>query len=478
MQMDKTKQKIAFSFLVAIFLAAFEGVVVSTAAPVLVKSLHDFEMLSWIFSIFLLTSAISTPIYGKLADLYGRKRIFIIGISIFLIGSLFAGLSQTMTQLIIFRGIQGIGAGAILTIGFTMIGDIFTVEERSIIQGAVSSIWGVAGLIGPLLGGFLIDYLSWHWIFLINIPFGLICIYILVKFVHEQKPTIKPKIDYIGAILLSIAIGTFLYGIMQLNEDVHLAINLFIITFISAILFYLQEAKISEPIVPLFILNKDSIIVNIVTFLSSFILIGCSVYLPLHIQSIMGYSATIAGISLVTTSISWFVSSIFTATLLKKYPTNFIIMVSSLILIFSSWLLTTLTIDTSLYYLSFYVFFFGFGFSGTLNTLTIIVQDSVKYNLRGAAIGLNMLTRLLAQTIGVTILGAYLNLATDTYISSYNLINITMQNFYDNTTPQYNDILRHALFYGLNHIYYVLIGIGIICFFFSYFIPKHHSHNS
>ena len=237
MQMDKTKQKIAFSFLVAIFLAAFEGVVVSTAAPVIVKSLHDFEMLSWIFSIFLLTSAISTPIYGKLADLYGRKRIFIIGISIFLIGSLFAGLSQTMTQLIIFRGIQGIGAGAILTIGFTMIGDIFTVEERSIIQGAVSSIWGIAGLIGPLLGGFLIDYLSWHWIFLINIPFGLICIYILVKFVHEQKPTIKPKIDYIGAILLSIAIGTFLYGTMQLNEDFHLATNLFIITFISAILF-------------------------------------------------------------------------------------------------------------------------------------------------------------------------------------------------------------------------------------------------
>lgn len=113
-----------------------------------------------------------------------------------------------------------------------------------------------------------------------------------------------------------------------------------------------------------------------------------------------------------------------------------------------------------------------------MNTLTIIVQDSVKYNLRGAAVGLNMLTRLLAQTIGVTILGAYLNLATDTYISSYNLINITMQNFYDNTTPQYNDILRHALFYGLNHIYYVLIGIGIISFIFSYFIPKHHSHNS
>ena len=308
--MDKTKQKIAFSFLIAIFLAAFEGVVVSTAAPVIVKSLHNFKMISWIFSIFLLTSAISTPIYGKLADLYGRKRIFMIGISIFLFGSLLAGLSQTMHQLIIFRGIQGIGAGAIFTIGFTMIGDIFTLEERSIIQGAISTIWGIAGLVGPLLGGFLIDYLSWQWIFFINIPFGLLSVYILAKFVHEQKPATNPKIDYLGAILLSIAIGSLLYGVMSLDEDFYLGVILLIITLISSILFYIQEARTSEPIVPLFILNKSSIIVNIITFISSFILIACSVYLPLHIQSIMGYSATIAGISLIGTSIAWFMSSI------------------------------------------------------------------------------------------------------------------------------------------------------------------------
>ena len=293
--MDKTKQKIAFSFLIAIFLAAFEGVVVSTAAPVIVKSLHNFKMISWIFSIFLLTSAISTPIYGKLADLYGRKRIFMIGISIFLFGSLLAGLSQTMHQLIIFRGIQGIGAGAIFTIGFTMIGDIFTLEERSIIQGAISTIWGIAGLVGPLLGGFLIDYLSWQWIFFINIPFGLLSVYILAKFVHEQKPATNPKIDYLGAILLSIAIGSLLYGVMSLDENFYLGVILLVITLISSILFYIQEARTSEPIVPLFILNKSSIIVNIITFISSFILIACSVYLPLHIQSIMGYSATIAG---------------------------------------------------------------------------------------------------------------------------------------------------------------------------------------
>ena len=356
-----------------------------------------------------------------------------------------------------------------------MIGDIFTLEERSIIQGAISTIWGIAGLVGPLLGGFLIDYLSWQWIFFINIPFGLLSVYILAKFVHEQKPATNPKIDYLGAILLSIAIGSLLYGVMSLDENFYLGVILLVITLISSILFYIQEARTSEPIVPLFILNKSSIIVNIITFISSFILIACSVYLPLHIQSIMGYSATIAGISLIGTSIAWFMSSISIAKLMKKYPTNIIVMFSSLILIFSSWLLTQLTIDTPLWHLSIYVFFFGFGFSGTLNTLTFIVQDSVKYNLRGAAVGLNMLTRTLAQTIGVTVLGAVLNVSTADFIQAHNLINITMQDFYDNTAPQYHELLRQALFYSLNNIYYILVGSSILCLILSYFVPKHQS---
>lgn len=356
-----------------------------------------------------------------------------------------------------------------------MIGDIFTLEERSIIQGAISTILGIAGLVGPLLGGFLIDYLSWQWIFFINIPFGLLSVYILAKFVHEQKPATNPKIDYLGAILLSIAIGSLLYGVMSLDEDFYLGVILLVITLISSILFYIQEARTSEPIVPLFILNKSSIIVNIITFISSFILIACSVYLPLHIQSIMGYSATIAGISLIGTSIAWFMSSISIAKLMKKYPTNIIVMFSSLILIFSSWLLTQLTIDTPLWHLSIYVFFFGFGFSGTLNTLTFIVQDSVKYNLRGAAVGLNMLTRTLAQTIGVTVLGAVLNVSTADFIQAHNLINITMQDFYDNTAPQYHELLRQALFYSLNNIYYILVGSSVLCLILSYFVPKHQS---
>ncbi len=476
--MDMVKKKIAFAFLVAIFLAAFEGVVVSTAAPVIVKSLHEFSMISWIFSIYLLTSAISTPIYGKLADLYGRKRMLIIGIIIFLIGSTLSGLSQTMQQLICFRGIQGLGAGAILTICFTMIGDIFTLEERSVVQGGVSTMWGVAGLIGPLLGGFLIDYLSWHWIFFINVPFGILCIYILGRYVHEVKPTKHPSIDYLGAILLSLAIGTFLYAVMDVNKNFNTAVYLFIFCFICSILFYLQEKRAKEPIVPLFILNRGTIVVSVITFAVSFILIANTVYLPLHIQSIMGYSATLAGISLVTVSVAWFFSSLSLARLMKRFDAKYIVMGASLILIFSSYLLTFLKMDTPIWHVPLLVFPFGFAFSGTLNTLIFIVQDSVEYNKRGAAVGLNMLTRTLAQTIGVAVLGALINISTESFITTHGLNGITMQDFYDNTLPQYHELLRQALYSALQHVYMTSIGIAVCCFLLAYFVPKYKANSA
>lgn len=475
--MSKTKRKIAFAILIAIFLSAFEGVVVSTAAPVIVKSLHNFEMISWIFSLYLLASAVSTPIYGKLADLYGRKRMFIIGILIFLAGSMLCGLAQSMLQLVLFRIVQGMGAGAILTIGFTIIGDIFTLEERSVVQGGISTVWGIAGLIGPLLGGFLIDYLSWHWIFFVNIPFGIFCIYILSRYVHEQKREGHPQIDYLGAVLLSVAIGSFLYGVMTISDDFMFSMILFIIALFSGIIFYLQETKTPEPIVPLFILNRNSLIVNAITFGVSFILIANSVYLPLHIQSIMGYSATVAGLSLIGTSAAWFLSSVSLARLMKKFEAKYIVMTASAILIFSCCLINSLHINSPLWRMAVYVFFFGFGFSGTLNTLTFIVQDSVSYDKRGAAVGLNMLTRTLAQTIGVTILGAVVNIYADIFINGHNLTGITMQDFYDNTAPMYYALLREALFFALNHVYLINIIIAGICFILAYFVPKYQRQN-
>jgi LPXTG-site transpeptidase (sortase) family protein len=211
--MDKTKRNITAALVVAMFLGAIEGTVVTTAVPTIVRDLSGFGLISWIFSTYFLTSAISTPVYGKLADLYGRKKTLCIGIVIFLVGSCLCGLSQNMYQLVAFRALQGLGAGSIFTITYTIVGDIFTLAERAKVQGWLNATWGIASIIGPFLGGFFIDYFSWHWIFFINVPFGILSIFLLQKYFHENIERKKQKIDYAGIIMLSAAIIILLVGV-------------------------------------------------------------------------------------------------------------------------------------------------------------------------------------------------------------------------------------------------------------------------
>ncbi len=203
------RTNLIISLMLAMFLAAVEGTIVTMATPTIVKNLQGFELISLVFSVYLLTSAISTPIYGKLSDLYGRKNTLSIGILIFLAGSFLCGLSQSMAMLIAFRAIQGLGAGAIFTVSFTIIGDVFPIEERSRVQGGLSTVWGIATLVGPFLGGFLIDILSWHWIFFINIPFGFLSVILLQRSLKETFDKKKRNIDYAGTITFSLAMVVF-----------------------------------------------------------------------------------------------------------------------------------------------------------------------------------------------------------------------------------------------------------------------------
>ena len=184
--MDLRKRNIVIALMVAMFLGAIEGTVVTTAIPTIVRDLHGFALISWVFSVYLLASAVSTPIYGKLADLYGRKKILSLGVAIFILGSCLCGLSQNMYQLISFRAIQGTGAGAIFTLTYTILGDVFELSERGKVQGWLSTVWGLASLIGPFMGGFFIDFVSWHWIFFINLPFGILSLVLLAKNLDEH----------------------------------------------------------------------------------------------------------------------------------------------------------------------------------------------------------------------------------------------------------------------------------------------------
>jgi EmrB/QacA subfamily drug resistance transporter len=472
--MDLKKRNIVIAIMVAMFLGAVEGTVITTAVPTIVKDLNGFELISWVFSLYLLTSAISTPIYGKLADLYGRKNILSIGITIFLIGSSLCGLSRSMYQLIAFRALQGLGAGAIFTVTYTIIGDIFTLEERAKVQGWVSSTWGIASLIGPFFGGFLIDCLSWHWIFFINIPFGILSIILLQKNLKENLVRKNHKIDYAGTLALSVAIVSLLYGVLSGSKNSILIISL-VITAIFLVLFYLIEKKAEEPIMPFEIFTKTNTIVNVISFLASAALIAIDVYIVIYIQNVLGYNPIISGISMAPMSIAWLLSSVFLGKAIPKYGEKIVIAFATTITLFSCMLMPTLKVNSPLILVIIYVFIMGFGFGGSFTTLTIVVQESVDYKKRGAATASNSLLRTLGQTIGVSIFGSIFNFNIIKYLNNLGIKGVNPNNLYSSSNSGYGislDQIKNSLVSGLHVIFVALILIIAICLVLSFTLPS------
>lgn len=469
--MDLKKRKIVIAIMVAMFLGAVEGTVVTTAIPTIVKDLNGFELISWIFSVYLLTSAISTPIYGKLSDLYGRKNILSIGIVIFLVGSSLCGLSRSMYQLIAFRAVQGLGAGAIFTVTYTIVGDIFTLSERAKVQGWVSTTWGIASLFGPFLGGFLIDYLSWHWIFFINIPFGILSIVLLQRNLRENFERKKHRIDYAGTIVLSFAIIVLLYGVLIGSKNSTFVIVSLILTVILLVIFYFIEKKAEEPIVPFEIFTKSNAVVNIISFLASAVLMGADVYLPIYMQNVLGFSATISGVSMAPMSLSWLLSSVILARAILKHGEKIVIAFSTSIIVLSCILLLTLKVNSPLILVIIYAFIMGFGFGGGFNTMTIMVQSSVDYSKRGAATACNSLLRTLGQTIGISIFGSLFNLNILNYFNKLGIKGIELNNLYSmgNRSKGVSfDHIKMSINSGLQAIFISSIIIAAVCLILSF----------
>jgi len=480
--MDIKKRNVVIAIMVAMFLGAVEGTVVTTAVPTIVKDLSGVGLLSWIFSAYFLTSAISTPIYGKLADLYGRKRTLSVGIAIFLVGSALCGLSQTMYQLIVFRVLQGMGAGAIFTVTYTIVGDIFTLEERAKVQGWLSGVWGVASVIGPFIGGFLIDWLSWHWVFFINIPFGILSIMLFQMNYDETIEKKRVQIDYSGTLLLSLALLALLTGFLLGGQGkgweggtLKLSMGLFALAIILLAGFYFVEKKAAEPVIPFSILTKTSTVVNVISFLASAVLIGADVYLPVYIQSVLGYSATISGLSMSPMSISWMLASVVLAKAIPKYGEQAVIGLSTAILLLSSLLLSTLDIRSPLFLVIIYNFIMGVGFGGAFTTMIIVIQAAVGYEQRGAATALNSLVRTLGNTIGVSIFGMIFNLNIIGYFSNLGVKGIDPNNLY-NQVGVISGVSLHtiqsSLISAIHVVFMSLIVIAVLCLLLSFLLPS------
>ena len=390
-------------------LAALEGTVVGTAMPTIVAALGGLAHYSWVVSAYLLTSTVTVPVWGKLSDLFGRRPIFQIGIGVFLLGSLACGMSQSMTQLIVARAAQGLGAGALVPLAMTIIGDIFTLEERAKMQGLFSGVWGVSSVVGPLVGGFVTDQLSWRWVFYINLPVGIAAALIIGFALIEQKREEKPSIDYAGAALLTAAVTILLLVLSAEHLFTLRNAALAALTIVLFALFVFVERRAADPVVPFALFrNRVVAVAIIVGFLAGIAMFAAITFVPLLAQGVLGANATEAGTFLMPLMLSWVFSSIIGGRLLIRVGSRSLV-VAGLVLMFAGFAaLATFTRATPRAVIIGELILIGAGLGLTMLTLLIASQHSVPREQLGITTSLNQFSRSIGGTVGVALLGAFL----------------------------------------------------------------------
>ncbi|QGQ93568.1 MFS transporter [Paenibacillus psychroresistens] len=480
----KTNTKIVLiGLMISTFLSAIEGTIVSTAIPKIASDLGGVQKISWVVSIYLLSMVVTTPIFGKISDLFGRKPVFMIGTVVFLLGSILSGLSQTMEQLIIFRAIQGIGAGALIPVTFTIIGDVFQFEQRAKIQGLISAMWGVAGILGPLTGGLLVDYVSWRWIFYFNLPFGILSLILILSALQEGFERKKHHIDYWGALAFTLSMTCFLYALLEGGSafpwDSPMIISLFSISAILGIIFFYIEWKSPEPMLPLKLFsNRIIAVVNLSGFLISFVLVAISFYIPLWVQGVYGEGATFSGLIIVPMTITWPLSAALCGKFITKYGIRAITLWGITLIICSSISLAIASAYLPMHWvLAVLMGGFGLGFGFLFTTMTFSVQSAVGWNLRGIAIASNQFLRTLGQTIGIAVFGLLLNTGIVRHMSKDLALQMDMNKAlspeYASTLPQ--NILqgyRSALASSLHLVFIVIAVIALVSFLIILALPK------
>lgn len=415
MSVPKTNRTlVTVGLLAALFIGALDSTVVTTATTSIAKDLSGFSLISWIFSIYTLTTCVTTPIFGKLADLYGRKSIFTIGLVLFLVGSVLCGAAQTMTELIWYRAIQGMGAGALTPVTFTIIGDLYTGEQRGKVQGVLSSMWSIAGLIGPFVGGYFVDTISWRWIFYMNVPVTVVSFILVFGFLHERFAKVSKSIDYLGALTFTISVSSLLLALLTGGEtyawDSAIIIGLFAVAAAFLLLFLTIEAKAKEPMLPLSLFRERQLTVPYVLgFLGFCIVAGVTIYIPIWVQNVMGYSATKAGLLLMPMSMAWPIASNLSGRYMFRIGAKAFMLLGAILVAAGALWLSTLDMGTSYLEVIGICFVIGFGM-GCINTPAIVtIQNKAPGSMRGVATSTSSFMGTLGQTVAVAVFGMLFN---------------------------------------------------------------------
>jgi len=400
----------------AMFMVAIEATVVATAMPQIVGKLGGFAYYSWVYSAFLLAQAATTVMFGKLADLYGRKPVMVAGLLVFLIGSILAGFSWSMASLIAFRLVQGLGAGAIQPVSMTIIGDLYTLEERVKVQAYMGSVWGVSAIIGPLAGGLIVQNWPWAWIFWINAPMGVAAIVGLLAFLHENVEHKARSVDYLGASLFTVAVTALLLAIMPpAGAGLLTHPTLFAAVFlITAPLFLWHEHRARDPMVAIDLWAEPVVAAaNGATLAGGVALIGLTAWLPLYVQVVLGRSPLISGLTLTAMAFAWpLAANVSSRLFFRRFGMRGTLRAGAAVVVLGALAFPFLGQGSGAIWLAACgSFVMGFGMGMITMPSIMLIQTSVDWTKRGAATASNVFSRILGNTLGAAVMGAIINLA-------------------------------------------------------------------
>jgi EmrB/QacA subfamily drug resistance transporter len=405
---------VLLALMLSIALVALDATIIATAVPSVVRDLGGFAQFPWLFSVYLLTQAVTVPIYGKLADVVGRKPVLVFGIVLFLVGSVLCGFAWSMPVLIAARAVQGVGAGAVQPMSMTVVGDLYSVAERAKVQGYIASVWGVASIVGPTLGGAFSEWLSWRWIFFVNLPVGAIALWMLRRGFHEKVERREHRIDYSGAALLMLGCSLIILGLLQGGvswawQSAASAL-VFGVGALALVAFVLVERRAAEPVLPLFVFTRRVLVAgNLVALGVGALLIGLSAYVPTYVQGVLGTGPLVAGFALAAMTVGWPIAATYSGRLYTRIGFRDTALIGGVFVVIGSVLMTRVGAQSSVWAVAAAAFVIGIGLGLASSPTVVAVQSVVGWDRRGVVTGTNMFARSIGSAVGAAVLGAIAN---------------------------------------------------------------------
>lgn len=445
---------VLLSIMLSMGLVAIDATILATAVPSIVNDLGGFAQFPWLFSIYLLAQAVSVPIYGKLSDLFGRKPIMLFGIGMFLIGSILCGFAWSMPALIAARAIQGLGAGAVQPTSMTMVGDLYTVAERARVQGYVASVWAVSAVIGPTLGGVFSDFLTWRWIFFVNVPLGGLAAWMLVRRFHEKVDKQPHRIDFSGAALLAIGSSLIVLGLLEggvLWPWVSpIGIGILSLGVALLVTFAFVERRAAEPILPGWVFTRRVLnSTNLASLAVGVMVIGLTSYVPLFVQGVLGTGALVAGFALAALTIGWPLSAALAGRIYLRIGFRNTALIGSIGVLAGAGLMLLLSPSSTVWQVGVTCFVVGLGMGMVASPTLVAAQSTVDWQSRGVVTGTNMFARSMGSAVGIAVFGAIANASLSTRVGGH-------------ASGTASDVPAAALAPALHHVFLAAAVVALV----------------